>query len=101
MGLAMSSVEEAWWVVAVAPSQVMVEPLLLTAPVKETEEPEAGGRGGFAAGIRGGIGGARWPELELALLAFWLGFWRWCRAISGRSRPWRMVLWWPLQMVHI
>ena len=76
--------------VAVAPSQVMVEPLLLTAPEKETEEPDAGGRGGFVAGIRGRIGGARWPELELVLgfwLVFWLAFWRWCRAMSGRSRP--------------
>ena len=61
MGLAISSVEEVWWVVAVAPSQVMVEPLLLTAPVNVTEdvdEPEMGG-GRFGGGNAGLMGGAR------------------------------------------
>ena len=78
MGLAISSAEEVWWVVAVAPSQVMVDPLLLTAPVNETEEPDvpdAGGGGGFAGGIRGGMGGACWLELAF-WLGFWLAFWR-------------------------
>ena len=53
--------------VAVAPSQVMVDPLLLTEPGKEIEELDVGGGGGFAELISGGIGGARWPELVLGL----------------------------------
>ena len=103
MGLAISSVEEVWWVVAVAPSQVIVDPLLLTAPVNETEEPDvpdAGGGGGFAGGSKGGMGGACWLELAF-WLGVWLAFWRWWLVISGRSRPWRMVLWRPLQIVQV
>ena len=67
IGLAISSEEEVWWVVAVAPSQVTVDPLLLTVPENKTEEvdaPDAGGGGfadgggGFAEGSSGGMGGS-------------------------------------------
>ena len=53
--------------VAVAPSQVTVDPLLLTVPENKMEEvdaPDAGGRGfadgggGFAEGSSGGMGGS-------------------------------------------